>query len=74
MFDQLITRCRVPRTVLGIQTVDGRFSDRSGVSDQVFLSCLGVAYVIIYAKLCENLKHIGYFTHIIIMCDIYRHA
>ena len=29
-----------------------------------FLSCLGVGYVIRYAELCKNLKHIGFFTHI----------
>ena len=34
--DMLITRCRVPRTFLGIQTVDGRFSDSSGILIKYF--------------------------------------
>ena len=29
--DMLITKCCIPRTFLGIQTVDGLFSDSSGV-------------------------------------------
>ena len=37
LFDrQLMTMCRVPRACLDIQTVDGRFSDGSGVLIQYF--------------------------------------
>ena len=27
-----------------------------------------MGFVIIYAELCKNVKHIGYFTHIINIC------
>ena len=51
-----------------IQTVDGRFSDSSGVLmtyfDHVYESVINV-------ELCKNLKHIGFFTHIINICLIF---